>query len=343
MKRLVLLGFSLLGLAAQATDLDRGFVTLDSGRKLFVEHRPAAGGMPTLVLVNGLTWSTRQWIPFASAITAAMPGLGLVLYDMEGMGLTLLEKAPQRQDIPIENQAEDLEELMRRLRIQGPLSVAGLSYGGAVALEHAARYPRRFANVIAIAPVMERLPDQNKMIQRWIDAHRVWFPLDLRTDDELYDRYLRVLIYSTYPLAEPILLENPYKLEAVYLMVKGAKNWTAFERIKKFPRAKIHLIGAIDDEFVKDDRMRVLWEKLPPGVGESYLRVEQTRHKVPEERPAFTASWVREILLGNAELKKGLTFLGDPFQGEARSGNVTIPLNKGSFCEDLLRRAAGSY
>ncbi len=73
---------------------------------------------------------------------------------------------------------------------------------------------------MAFAPFIERLTDQDLIIDGWVSEHRLLFPLDPRTKEELYDWYLRVLIYLTYPAAEPVLLENFFKLEATFRMVR---------------------------------------------------------------------------------------------------------------------------
>ncbi len=40
------------------------------------------------------------------------------------------------------------------------------------------------------------------------------------SDDDLYDLFLHQIVYATYPQAEPIVLENPFKLEATYRLVQ---------------------------------------------------------------------------------------------------------------------------
>ncbi|MGE4133738.1 MAG: alpha/beta fold hydrolase [Bdellovibrionales bacterium] len=319
------------------TSPSSGFVEIRPGAKLYVEHYPAQDGKPTLFLLNGLTYSTRQYRDLVEALIAKDPGLGIVTYDMEGMGRTLIEKAPARQDIPIENQVRDLRDLVQKLNIEGPVSVAGLSYGGAVALLYASMYPDHFDNFIPIAPFLERLETQDQLLKKSIAAHRMMFPFDPRTDDELYDFYLRQLVYTTYPSAEPIVLENPYKLEAVYRMVKGAKHWNAVETAPRLPNGKIHLMAAVNDQYVFLERILFFWNAVPDAAKASFLKVQRSKHKIPEEWPKIVASWLLEILNNNPDLHRGLTFEADPYQEVAISGQVEIPLGKEVNCESLLR------
>jgi pimeloyl-ACP methyl ester carboxylesterase len=320
----------------------KGLVEVNPGRKLYVEYRAAAPGKHTLFMLNGLTWSTRDWGRFVDAMDDIDPGIGFVLYDMRGMGRTLLEYAPLRESISIEDQVEDLKALRSNLNVSGKTALAGLSYGGALAIAYLAKHPRDFDMSIAMAPFIERLTEQDVLIGNWILRHRFVFPWDPRTKEELYDHYLRVLIYSTYPAAEPVLLENPFKLEATFRMVQGAKDFTALGQVERLPKNILHLIGAMDDEFVKADRLEVFWNAVKNKAG-SYLKLNYTKHKIPSERPEIAASWIYQILRGHKGIAQGIVFEGDPFAGEARSGDLVIPLKKAGFCETLLRAARGPF
>jgi pimeloyl-ACP methyl ester carboxylesterase len=320
----------------------KGLVGIDTGRKLYVEHRVAAPGKHTLFMLNGLTWSTRDWKRFVDAMDEIDPGIGFVLYDMHGMGRTLLEYAPLRESISIEDQIEDLKALRTKLNVSGKSALVGLSYGGALAIAYSAKYPRDFKLAVAMAPFIERLTEQDLIIDSWVVQHRLLFPLDPRSKDELYDHYLRIWIYTTYPFAEPVLLENPFKLEATFRMVQGAKDFTALGQVQRLPSNKLHLIGALDDEFVKADRLEVFWDAVKSKAA-SFLKLAHTKHKIPSERPEIAASWVHQILQGNPGITKGAVFEGDPILGEARSGDLVIPLEKAGFCETLLRAARGPF
>lgn len=321
--------FILLALTTICAYASADFVEIQPGVKLYVEHLKAGSGCPTLVLANGLTYSTKQFEPFAKALRELDSCVGVVSYDMRGMGQTLLLDPETRKDrIPAEQQAEDLHHLVQALNITGSVSVLGLSYGGAIAGIHSTLYPDDFENYIGVAPMLERLPDQDVLLNTWVAQHKTLYPFDPRNDDELYDHYLRVWIYQTYPVAEPILMENPFKLEAAFRMVQGIKNWNAFGNARRFPKGKIHLVAAVNDEHVKLERMNAFWNALPINVRQSFMKLDGSKHKIPELFPNELAAWVLQILKGNNDLKRGLTFDGDPVKGEARSGNILIPLTK---------------
>lgn len=342
----ILLSLMLCG-SAQATNWaaanwEKGMVEITPSQKLYVEHRTAASGKHTLFMLNGLTWSTRDWNAFVRAMDQIDPGIGFVLYDMRGMGRTLLEYAPIRESISLEDQVEDLKLLRAKLNVHGKAALAGLSYGGAMAIAYAAKYPRDFDLSVAMAPFIERLTDQDKIIDTWIRQHRFFYPLDFRLKEELYDHYLRILIYTTYPLAEPVLLENSYKLEATFRMVQGAKEFKALGQVERLPKNKLHLIGAMNDDFVKAERLAIFWQAVESKAA-SFLRLGYTKHKIPSERPEIAASWVYQILQGHPEIAHGAVFDGDPFKGEAHSGDIVISLKKAGFCDAFLRAARGPF
>lgn len=338
MKLFIALTTLWIGLSAHAKPgFKSGFIEIRPGDRLYFEHKRATNGKPTLFLVNGLTYSTTQWQSYVNELLRQDPDLGIFTYDMEGQGRTLLEKAPINFDIPIEKQVNDLHDLRKKLNIQGPATLAGLSYGAAVTLYYASLYPKDFDRFIAIAPFLERLENQDRMIKNYIAVHKHLYPWDPRTEDELYDLYLRVIV-STYPSAEPVILENPFKFEGIYRMVKGAKNWRAIEKAHLLPLRKVHVVGAERDEYVKLDQLTQVAEAYKSRALASFMIVEGTRHKIPEYEPEFLAAWTLKILSGDEWLERGLTFHGDPESGEVRQGSTVTPIKpKGGWCETLLR------
>lgn len=322
----------------------KGFVQIQPDRRLWVEQRQAVNGKPTLFFLNGLTWSTTQWRPLVAALDKLDPEIGIVLYDMDGMGRTLLDKAPVTWNIPFASQIKDLKGLYDKLDIEGPKILAGLSYGGAGVLQYMADHPDDFDKAIAMAPFLEKLPEQDQWIRGMIKGVRQTNPYNPATDEELYAYFLRTLVYTTYPMAEPIMLENPYKTEGVYRMVLGSKDWRALDIVKKLPAGKMHIMAGQDDPYVKLPWLQSFWAAIPERAQASFLLMHDTQHKLPEERPDFTAAWIMEIVKNNPNLNRGLIFDGNPDAGWARNGDITIPLKEkktlspfGAFCDLILR------
>lgn len=328
--------FAEVAFARQPTS--KGMVQLLGGEKRYVEHFAALNGKPTVMLANGLTWSTVEWRDYVTALNDIDPELGIVLYDMEGMGQTIMQgKVPSRA-ITVEEQTIDLLALKKVLPIKGPVSLAGLSYGGAVGLDVLASAANEFQHIIAMAPFLARLTDQDKLINFWVERHRLMYPWDMRSTDDLYDFYLYALIHSTYPILEPQLAGNFKRIDGVYRLVQGAKNFRAKDLIAKFPKGKLHLIGAVDDEFVKDEELKELARSIQ-GKYASFVRVVRSTHKLPQVHPQLMAALTYQILTNHPDLQRGLDFIADPRTGEARSGSITVPLKKESLYRDVLRTA----
>lgn len=119
-----------------------------------------------------------------------------------------------------------MNSLLSELKVAKPYNLVGLSYGGGIAIAYAAQYPKEVKRILALAPFTEPLQSQDNWIKNQVAYTRVMQPWNPYSDDELYDYFLRNIIYGTYPSAEPIVLENPYKLEATR-MVQGIRQFRA--------------------------------------------------------------------------------------------------------------------
>lgn len=333
------------GFAAFGKGFERGFVEVRPGHRLYVEHKRAKRGHQTLFLANGLTYSTTQWRSYVGYLEQFLPDLGIVLFDMEGQGQTLIDRIPNiyGKRISLFDQALDLHDLRHNLGIDGPCVLAGLSYGGAVTLLHAANYPNDFERYIVMAPFLERLEPQDRWVHRQIRLHRLLFPWDETSDETLYVAYLEQLVRTTYPQAEPVILENIFKIEGVVAMVKGSKDFRASDLVDRLPLRKIHVIGGERDEHVKLRDLNAFVDAIRSGPLASFMIFKWTRHKLPELVPKFLAATTAKLMTPPAEYTEGRTFYGDPLSGEFHSGDEGHLLtSKGNFCDRWLQFVSGS-
>lgn len=295
----------------------KGWVSVPSGRQLWVDWIKAAPGQPTVVLLNGLTYATNYWDRFAQALIAK--GVGVFRYDPEGMGQTLLRYGPVIEAIPFQNQVTDLHDLLHAVGLQDKVNLLGLSYGGGLGIGYAAQYPESVSKLILMAPYTEPLEDQDNYIKNMITTTRLMQPWNPSTDDQLYDFFLRGIVYSTYPTAEPSVLENPYKLEATFRLAQGIRKWTADQVVAQM-KSPVHLMIAGSDQYIPRPVMNKFWKEISTSDQASVIVVQNSEHKIPEAVPSFAAAWVVEVLNENPLLRGGRSFVGDPY-----TGKVTYP------------------
>jgi pimeloyl-ACP methyl ester carboxylesterase len=113
-------------------------------------HCLAAGpadGAP-VVLVHGNLATSLFWDHLMSA---APPGLRLVAADMRGFGDT--DPKPIDATRGLRDWADDVESLVRALRIEGPVHLVGWSTGGGAIMQYAIDRPAAVASLTLIDPV----------------------------------------------------------------------------------------------------------------------------------------------------------------------------------------------
>jgi pimeloyl-ACP methyl ester carboxylesterase len=320
------LALLLFALPAHAADRQQTMMALANGSQVYVDYQKAEPGHSTVVLLNGLTYSTATWDKFVDPLTKLAPGTGILRYDMRGMGKTLLAgPLPVNYFIPLESQVADLRLLLENLHLS-KVVVIGLSYGGGVGAAFASQNPGLVEQLILMAPYTEAVASQDQWIRSQVRATRLSFPYNPYTDDELYDYYLRQLIFTTYPAAEPVVLENPFKLEAVFRMVQGIRKFDATKVAALLPAGSVHLMLAQEDQYLDPAALEKFWDSLPNAQRASRINISKTEHKMPEAIPTFVAAWVSEILHHNPKISGGRVFTGSTWNRLAKSGALEINL-----------------
>jgi pimeloyl-ACP methyl ester carboxylesterase len=309
-----------------AKKVTTGFVQLSPGHDLYIEYKPAENGLPTLVVLNGLTYNVRTWDPFIEPFLKS--GYGILRYDAQGQGETLLQYAPAMREIPLSDQTSDLHALLAKLNLTESVYLLGLSYGGGIALDFLDKYPAQVKALILMAPYTEPLKQQNDWIMSQVWYTRATMPFNQATDDELYDYYLKTLVYTTYPVAEPVVLNNPFILEAVYRMAEGVRKFNAVPLEARFPQASVHLIQGSADQYITSVVFDSFWNQLPQGAGASRIIIEGSEHKIPQAVPKFSQAWVEKILAGDKRISGGRQFKGEPLFGRAKSEQTVVNLPK---------------
>jgi pimeloyl-ACP methyl ester carboxylesterase len=110
---------------------------------------PAEG--PAFVLVNGLTQYVEIWHPYRDALVAK--GFRVAIFDLLGQGVSDKPSLSIGQD----DQVAVLRELVAELG-EGPIFLAGISFGGVIALRYAITHGATIAGLVPISAFAELSP-----------------------------------------------------------------------------------------------------------------------------------------------------------------------------------------
>ncbi|MGW0824606.1 alpha/beta fold hydrolase [Streptomyces sp. NPDC002845] len=123
--------------------VDTGDIRLHVQRIGPRDGRPATA---TAVLLHGLLTDSLASYYFTVAPAFAASGVDVIMYDQRGHG----RSGRPESGYTLDHCIDDLEALLDRLDVTGPVHLVGNSYGGTVAFGYAARHPDRAASVSLI-------------------------------------------------------------------------------------------------------------------------------------------------------------------------------------------------
>jgi len=239
-----------------------------------------------LILLNGIMMSTRSWIPFIETFSAHNQ---LILCDMldQGQSSKLLGET-YTQAI----QVEALVALIDHLKL-GRVSLAGISYGGEVALQFAVTHPERLERLVLLNTAAYTSP-------QLLDVGRAWNKAAATGDGQAYYYTTIPVIYS--PAYYERRLEWMKKREAILLPIFSNIDFTA-AMIRLTLSAESHdvreklkdikaptLIVSSDQDFltpIADQRYLAKHIK-----GASHVVIQDTGHASMYEQPSVFASLI---------------------------------------------------
>lgn len=132
-----------------------------NGTSLYYElHGPETA--PLLVFSNGIFMSTGSW---AYQVAELKKYFHVLLYDCRGMWQSEHPTGAYSMDL----HADDLAGLLQALGV-GSAHIAGISYGGEVSLNFAARYPSMTRSLIVSSAVSEIHPLLQAFGESWLYA-----------------------------------------------------------------------------------------------------------------------------------------------------------------------------
>ncbi len=200
---------------------------------------------------------------------------------------------------------------MTALKIPAPYNFVGLSYGGGILIGYGVRYPTKTNKLFLLSPYTEVIESGKNIILKQIEWTKLFFPYNDATDEELANFYLRLFAYMNYPLTEPSVLENPFKLEGVIRLTQGITPYAPIEEAHQLPKKSVHyLIGAFD-QYVGKEIYDKFWAASQPSQPCSYVTVAFAEHKLPQSYPGFLARWIDANFKG--DYCTGKEYTANPF------------------------------
>lgn len=119
---------------------------------------------PILALVNGVLMSTDSW---ALQVLALSRNYRLLLHDCRGQGRSEHPQGPYS----MRQHADDLAALMDALGVE-QAHIAGISYGGEIALLMGIHHPQKVRSLFVSSSVSEVRPLLRGIVESWIAAAR---------------------------------------------------------------------------------------------------------------------------------------------------------------------------
>lgn len=132
-----------------------------------LRYELAGAGPPTLVLLHEMGGTLETWDEVVALLRGRRPDLRILRYDMRGSGLSEKVRALAFDDL-----VADLGGLMDALDVTGPVAMAGIAVGAAVAVGYAARHPDRVGKLVLMSLASGIPPERREATQALAAAIR---------------------------------------------------------------------------------------------------------------------------------------------------------------------------
>lgn len=253
--------------------------------RVFYEIEGPAEG-PVYVMVNGLTQYASLWRPYVEALTSG--GFRVATFDLLGQG---------HSDKPALFISQDDQVAILRALVAEfdgcKVFLAGISFGGLIALRYATRYPDTLAGLVAMSTFAE-LPPQLELIgaalRNGLVLGGISYLQDLLLPMNLSDAWLGAHMADLAAIKRPGWLNND-----VYALQNLMESFVGFTPITPdLPNITVPtLILNGEFDFLTP---RPLHDTLRRGIPDSALViVPRAYHAFTLERPGLTAMLLRRF------------------------------------------------
>ncbi|ANE49274.1 alpha/beta fold hydrolase [Flavisolibacter tropicus] len=249
------------------------FVKLPQGVTHYEMAGPANG--PVLLLIHGFSVPSYIWDRNFQAL--ADSGFRVIRYDAFGRGFSDRPEADYNADF----YHQQINDLLDALHIQGPINIAGLSMGGAIATGYAANFPDRINKVVLIDP-FNQPSDISVLKTPYLGAYlnKVWFVPSLTND-------------QTSDFLNPATIPANYKENFEEQMQYKGFNTAILSTLRNFiavdPKPSYVKLGNIKKPVLlvwgKQDKTLTLDKEIPDLIHAKLLMLDSCGHLPPIEQP----------------------------------------------------------
>jgi poly(3-hydroxyalkanoate) depolymerase len=235
--------------------MDVKYITV-AGQKLRVATSAGSAGSVPLLVFNGLGADLEVFDGFAREMGTF--GVGIVIFDVPGIGGSDVPLLPYR----FACLARLANEVLGALGIAGPVDVAGMSWGGALAQEFTHRYPKRVRRLLLAATSAGALavPGRLSALLKMLDLRLYVDPGYMaRVGGELYGGKMRG---NTAPLKRYGKVLRPVGSSLQLIAVAG---WTSAFWLHTVRQPTLIMMGT-DDPIIPVVNGRLLASLMPQAT-----------------------------------------------------------------------------
>jgi pimeloyl-ACP methyl ester carboxylesterase len=298
----------------------QGYVTLPNGHEIYADYLAVDPKQPTVVLVNGLVYSTQRWDKLFGKL-ASNKKYNILRYDFLGQSKTL-QRAAERDTLQfpaagltLSDHADDLHALIQHFAPGKKVNVVGLSYGASIAAEFAVQHPEQVQRLVFMAPLvvpLDQYQANGRMMNNMLAMTRLWW--GQAAADAQWDTMYRSYVSGLNLRPDPGVTKAQEE-EALFQLIRAAKNFDL--RAYDFSGIpEVHLLVA---ERESADAMRdqvAAWENFPVSAKGLFVLIKQAEHAIPDSSPTGASIALEKIIRPDVKNPKktvgSITLPADP-------------------------------
>ena len=245
---------------------------------------------PKLLILNGIMMSTASWTPFMDTLKEHFQILRMDFYD-QGKSSKLNGSYTQKIQVDL------IKELLDYLEID-KINIAGISYGGEVALLFALDYPEKIERVI--------LFNSGAYTNPWLkDIGDGWIKAGQTRNGELYYKTTIPVIYSTKYYEEKIewmrnrekvlvpIFSNEVFLDAMERLTRSAESFDARNRLSEID-LPILIVTAENDILTPKKDQEYLYKNIKDA---KWIIIPEAGHASMYENPSMFTTLITGFFL----------------------------------------------